>query len=82
MSLVFQSAIVSFASYLVWFWLMRHYPATRLSAFVLLTPVFGLLFGVLLLDEPLTPRILLALAAGCAGIALVNLATAPKRSSP
>ena len=82
MSLVFQSAIVSFASYLVWFWLMRHYPATRLSAFVLLTPVFGLLFGVLLLDEPLTPRILLALAAVCAGIALVNLATAPKRSSP
>ena len=75
-SLFFQSAIVSFASYLVWFWLMRHYPATRVSAFVLLTPVFGLLFGVALLNEPLTPRILLALGAVCVGIALVNLVTA------
>lgn len=81
LSLFFQSTIVSFASYLVWFWLMRHYPATRLSAFVLLTPVFGLLFGVLLLGEPLTPRILLALLAVCAGIALVNLAPAAKRPS-
>jgi drug/metabolite transporter (DMT)-like permease len=35
--------VVSFASYLVWFWLMRHYPATRVSAFTLLTPLFGLL---------------------------------------
>lgn len=78
-SLFFQSAIVSFASYLVWFWLMRHYPATRVAAFVLLTPVFGLLFGVALLGEPLTPRILLALAAVCVGMALVNLVTAPPR---
>ena len=79
LSLFFQSAIVSFASYLVWFWLMRHYPATRISAFVLLTPVFGLWFGVVLLGEPLTPRIVLALLAVCIGIALVNLATAPTR---
>jgi drug/metabolite transporter (DMT)-like permease len=60
-SLFFQSVVVSFASYLVWFWLMRHYPATRVAAFTLLTPVFGLLAGVGLLGEPLTPRIVLAL---------------------
>ena len=41
--LAFQIVVVTFASYLVWFWLLRHYPATRLSAFTLLTPVFGLL---------------------------------------
>ena len=46
--------IVSFASYLVWFWLVRHYPATRLASFTLLTPVFGLLLGALLLAEPMT----------------------------
>jgi drug/metabolite transporter (DMT)-like permease len=71
-SLVFQSAVVTFASYLVWFWLVRHYPATRLSAFTLLTPVFGLLAGVLLLGEPATPRLLLALLAVAAGMLLVN----------
>ena len=71
-SLAFQTVVITFASYLVWFWLLRHYPATRISAFVLLTPVFGLLAGVLLLNEPLTTRLVVALAAVCVGIALVN----------
>jgi drug/metabolite transporter (DMT)-like permease len=71
-ALVFQIVVVSFVSYLVWFWLMRHYPATRISAFTLLTPMFGLLAGVLLLNEPLTLRLLVALAAVCVGIWLVN----------
>jgi drug/metabolite transporter (DMT)-like permease len=69
---IFQVVIVSFASYLLWFWLVRHYPATRLAAFTLLTPLFGLLFGVLLLGEPATARLLLALAAVAVGIVLVN----------
>jgi len=71
-ALAFQTVVITFASYLVWFWLLRHYPATRISAFVLLTPVFGLLAGVLLLNEPLTTRLVVALAAVCVGIALVN----------
>jgi len=70
--LAFQTVVVTFVSYLVWFWLMRHYPATRISVFTLLTPVFGLVAGVLLLGEPLTLRLAVALAAVCAGIGLVN----------
>jgi drug/metabolite transporter (DMT)-like permease len=70
--LAFQTVVVSFASYLTWFWLLRHYPATRLAAFTLLTPMFGLLAGVSLLGEPVTGRLLLALAAVSLGIALVN----------
>jgi drug/metabolite transporter (DMT)-like permease len=72
-SLVFQTVVVTFASYLVWFWLIRHYPATRLAAFTLLTPLFGLGFGAWLLGEPLTPRLLLAAAAVAIGIAVMNL---------
>ena len=71
-ALGFQTVVVTFASYLVWFWLVRHYPATRISAFTLLTPVFGLLAGVVLLGEPVTTRLVLALAAVSCGIALVN----------
>lgn len=71
-SLAFQTVIVTFASYLVWFWLVRHYPTTRVSAFLLLTPPFGLLAGVLMLGEPLTLRLAMAVAAVTAGIALVN----------
>jgi drug/metabolite transporter (DMT)-like permease len=69
----FQTVIVTFASYLVWFWLIRHYVATRLSAFVLLTPVFGLLCGVGLLGEPLTLPLVLGLVAVAVGIAAVSL---------
>jgi drug/metabolite transporter (DMT)-like permease len=71
-SLTFQVVIVVFASYLLWFWLVRHYPATRLAAFTLLTPVFGLLMGVVLLGEPITARLLLALAGVTLGMVLVN----------
>lgn len=71
-SLAFQVVIVVSASYLLWFWLVRHYPATRLASFTLLTPVFGLLLGALLLDEPVTARLLAALAAVCVGIWIVN----------
>lgn len=71
-SLLFQVVIVTFASYLLWFWLVRHYPATRLASFTLLTPVFGLLLGALLLGEPITARLVIALATVAAGIVLVN----------
>ena len=71
-ALAFQTVVVTFASYLLWFWLVRHYPATRLAAFTLLTPVAGLAAGVGLLGEPLTMRLGLAVVAVAFGIALVS----------
>jgi drug/metabolite transporter (DMT)-like permease len=68
----FQTVIVTFASYLAWFWLVRHYPATRISSFTLLTPMAGLAFGVLLLGEPLTARLLVAMAGVALGLLLIN----------
>ncbi|MFY8117667.1 MAG: DMT family transporter [Roseateles sp.] len=68
----FQTVIISFASYLLWFWLVRHYPATRLASFTLATPLFGLLAGALLLGEPISARLGIALLALAAGIVLVN----------
>jgi drug/metabolite transporter (DMT)-like permease len=71
-ALAFQTVIVTFASYLLWFWLMRHYPATQISSFTLLTPIFGLAAGVGLLGEPLTWRLVMALVAVSGGIAMVS----------
>jgi len=68
----FQTVVVTFASYLLWFWLMRHYPATPLASFTLLTPISGLVAGVFLLHEPITLRLVVALAAVVSGIAIVN----------
>lgn len=72
LSIGLQTVVGAFASYLAWMWLVRHYPATRISAFTFLTPLFALLFGVLLLGEPLTLRLVLALTGVAAGIVLVN----------
>ena len=74
-ALAFQIVIVSFASYLVWFWLIRHYPATRIASFTMLTPVFGLVLGALLLAEPITAKLLFALATDASGIFRVNRKT-------
>lgn len=71
-SIAAQTVIGAFASYLAWMWLLRHYPATQMSSFAFLTPVFALVFGVVLLHEPLTTQLMLALAGVAIGIVLVN----------
>jgi drug/metabolite transporter (DMT)-like permease len=71
-SIFLQTAIGAFASYLAWMWMLRHYPATRISSFTFLTPLFALVFGVVLLKEPLTLQLVLALAGVALGIVLVN----------
>lgn len=71
-SVGFQIFVVASSSYLAWFWLIRHYPATRLSSFSFLTPVMGVLAGVALLGEPLTPAVIIALVLVGAGIWMAN----------
>ncbi len=72
MSLLFQTVVVAFASYLAWFWLLRNYSAMRISAFTFLTPLFGLLFGGWLLHEAIGARLVVALLFVALGISLVN----------
>ena len=71
-SLALQSAVGAFASYLAWMWMLGRYPATRISVFVFLTPLFALLFAALWLRESVTSGLLAALATVAAGIVLVN----------
>ena len=71
-SIALQTVIGAFVSYLAWMWLLRHYPATRISSFTFLTPLFALVFGVLLLGEALTPQLVIALTGVALGIVLVN----------
>jgi drug/metabolite transporter (DMT)-like permease len=70
--LVYQTVWVAFITYLAWFWLIRHYPASRLASFTFLTPVFGVMAGGSILHEPITGRLLLALVLVGTGIYLVN----------
>lgn len=71
-AVLFQAIYVVAFTYIVWFWLLRRYPAAGLSSFAFLTPAFGVLFGGTLLGEPLSGRIFLALGLIVCGIAVVN----------
>ncbi len=71
-SMLAQTVIGAFASYLAWMWMLGRYPATRISVFVFLTPLFALLFGTLLLGEAVTTTLLVALGLVAVGIVLVN----------
>ncbi len=72
-SLVFQSVVVAFASFLLWFWLLTRYLAARISVLAFMTPLWGVLFGTLILGDPVGPAYLAAALLVGAGIVLVNL---------
>ena len=80
-SLLFQGVVVSFASYLTWFWLLRRYLATRLSVFSFMTPIFGVAFGVLVLGDPVTPAFAAGAALVLAGITIVSGAGLARRGA-
>ena len=71
-SLFYQSVIIAFITYLVWFKLIHKYSVSRLSAFTFFTPIFGVLFGILLLHEELTVSLIIGLPMVSMGIFLVN----------
>lgn len=69
--LLYQVAVVG-VTYPFWFWLIQRYSATRVSAFTILTPLFGVAAGCLLLGEPFTMAFGMAVALVIAGLVLVN----------
>jgi drug/metabolite transporter (DMT)-like permease len=71
-SLFFQSVIVAFLSFLMWFWMLRRYLASRLAVFSFLTPMFGVGFGVLILDDPLDGRFVAGAVLVMLGVVMVN----------
>lgn len=71
-SVLFQGVVVSFVSYLTWFWLLRKYLASNLAVFSFITPLFGVTFGVVLLGEPLSLNFILGALMVLGGVVLVS----------
>jgi drug/metabolite transporter (DMT)-like permease len=69
--LAFQVAVVGF-TFPIWFTFIQRYAATRVSAFTFLVPLFGVLAGCVLLNEPFTPAFGIAVALVITGLVLVN----------
>ena len=73
-----QVVFVVCIGFVAWFWVLSIYPASDMASFSFLAPLFGVLFGWLILNEELTWNILLALTLVGIGIILVNKKAKPK----
>jgi drug/metabolite transporter (DMT)-like permease len=73
---VYTVVFVAFITFTTSLWLMTRYPASRVMAFLMITPAFGVAAGVLLLGEPLTVHLGIGLVVIVLGLWLVNRPTA------
>ncbi|MER1967300.1 DMT family transporter [Castellaniella sp. GW247-6E4] len=71
-SMLYQTLLMAFGSLLVWFWLLRTYLASRLGVLSFMTPLFGVAFGVWLLDEPLDAGFVIGAILVMTGILMVS----------
>jgi len=71
-ALLYQTIVVAFVSYLAWFRMLARYPASQLSAFSFWTPIFAVIASGVLLGEPITAGIAVAVVLIAGGIYLVN----------
>jgi O-acetylserine/cysteine efflux transporter len=63
----------SLIAHTAWYYLVGRYPVTSISPITLLSPLFGIFFGVTLLDDQLTPRMLAGGAVTLIGVLIVVL---------
>lgn len=80
-SVFYQSVIVAFVSYLIWFKMVHVYPVGRLSVFTFLAPIFGVASGIVFLGEQATAGLMIGLVCVCAGIYGTNYTRARPAAS-
>lgn len=73
LSLLYQAIVTGSFGFIAWIAMLKKYGAVSLHSFIFIMPVAGVLLGGLVLGEPITAKILLALALIVSGIFIVNL---------
>ena len=69
---LFQVIIIMCLGFIGWLWVMSRYSASSTSSFAFLTPIFGVLFGWLIMDDNINLQIYLSLFLTCMGIYIIN----------
>jgi len=69
----FQTLFIACGGFLLWFWLLRTYSATRVSIFSFLTPLFTIIFAILLLDEPVSLNFIVGAFLVVSGLMITSL---------
>ncbi len=70
-ALAFTTLLSSLVAHTGWYYLVSRYPVTSLSPITLLSPVFGVFFGVTLLHDQLTLRMIVGGAVTLVGVLIV-----------
>jgi O-acetylserine/cysteine efflux transporter len=70
-ALAFTTLMSSLVAHTAWYYLISKYPVTSLSPITLLSPLFGIFFGVTLLNDQLSGRMLLGGAVTLVGVFIV-----------
>ncbi|GMK38105.1 transporter [Paenibacillus sp. CCS19] len=70
--LLFYSALISSAGFVLWNYVMKYNSVGSTASFLFLTPVFGVIMSALFLREEVGIAVIASLTAVCCGIVLVN----------
>jgi len=73
LSIAFLSLACTVFAFVIWFRALQTMEASRAASFVYFVPLFGVFFSKLLLDEPITPALLIGAALLIGGVYLINL---------
>ncbi|MGD9012659.1 MAG: DMT family transporter, partial [Desulfobacterales bacterium] len=79
-ALLYQSLVTAAFGFVAWNTLLQKYGAVALHSFIFIMPISGVSLGGLVLGEPITVKILIALALIVAGILIVHLK--PRKAEP
>jgi drug/metabolite transporter (DMT)-like permease len=79
-AVLYQSLITATFGFVTWNMLLKKYGAVALHSFIFIMPIAGVALGGLLLGEPITFKLLIALALIVAGILVVHLK--PRKEAP
>ena len=74
-SLFYQGLVTASFGFVAWNTMLKKYGAVSLHSFIFIMPIAGVALGGLVLGEPITVKILLALAFIVSGILVVNSKT-------
>ncbi|MEP3248219.1 MAG: EamA family transporter [Sneathiella sp.] len=77
-ALLFTTVITTIFAHGGWFYLLQKYPISILTPYGLLAPIFGVGFGVLLYDEPITWKFILGGCITLVGVFVINIRTATR----
>lgn len=70
-SVAYTALVSTMVGYGLWYRLIRTHPVTQVAPFSLLVPVFGVAFGQLFFDEPLSAQMLIGGAIAIVGVAII-----------